>query len=90
MITNPSPILSLFHIIPSLFHITSEIHLNYFRSVNPFPNNKFWTLPNGKSLQTTILNALKMAESSPDRVENTVAKGKTSFFPTVFSKDLYS
>ena len=30
---------------------------------NPFPNDKFWTLPNWKSLQTTILSLVKMAES---------------------------
>ena len=33
--------------------------------LNPFPNNKFWTLPNSKSLQTTISNLIKMAESPP-------------------------
>ena len=31
---------------------------------NPFPNDKFWTGPNLKSLQTTISNLLKMAEIS--------------------------
>ena len=33
--------------------------------VNPFPNDKFYTLPNSKSLQTTISNVMAMAESSP-------------------------
>ena len=33
---------------------------------NPFPNNKFYTLPYSKCLQTTILNLMKMAESSSD------------------------
>ena len=32
--------------------------------LNAFPNNKFWTLPNLKSLHTTILSLMKMAESS--------------------------
>ena len=32
--------------------------------INPFPNDKFWTLPNYKSLQTTILSLMKLAESS--------------------------
>ena len=31
----------------------------------PFPNEKFWTLPNWRSLQTTILNLMKMAGRSP-------------------------
>ena len=31
---------------------------------NPFPNNKFWTLPNMKSFQTTIF-LVKKVESSP-------------------------
>ena len=33
-------------------------------SLNPFPNDKFKTRPNSKTLQTTILNLTKMAESS--------------------------
>ena len=33
--------------------------------INPFPINKLYTLPNCKSLQTTMLNFMKMAESSP-------------------------
>ena len=28
----------------------------YIEGFNPFPNDTFWTLPNQKSLQTTILN----------------------------------
>ena len=32
--------------------------------INFFPNEKFWTLPNWKSLQTTIWNGMKMAKSS--------------------------
>ena len=31
-----------------------------FTSLNPFPNDKFYTLPNRKSLQTTISNLTKM------------------------------
>ena len=34
-------------------------------SLNPFPNDKFWTFPNWKSLQTTIINSMKIVESSP-------------------------
>ena len=35
--------------------------------INPFPNNKFSTLQNSKCLQMTVLNLMKMAESSPNR-----------------------
>ena len=31
---------------------------------NPFPNDKFYTLPNWKSLQETISNVMKMANSN--------------------------
>ena len=34
--------------------------------LKPFPNNKFYTLPDSKSLQTTISNVMTMAESSPN------------------------
>ena len=33
--------------------------------LNPFPNDKFYTFPNWKNLQTTISNLIKVAESSP-------------------------
>ena len=36
----------------------------FIDSINPFANNKFWILPNQKSLQMTILGLGKMAESS--------------------------
>ena len=36
-----------------------------FLPLNPFPDNNFYTLPNWKSLQTTILNSMIIAESSP-------------------------
>ena len=34
---------------------------------NPLPDDKFQTLPNYKSLQTTISNLMKMAENYPNR-----------------------
>ena len=37
---------------------------NFF--FNPFPNIKFWTLPNRRSFQTTILILRKMTESDPN------------------------
>ena len=39
---------------------------NINQLLNPFPNDKFLTLPNWKSLQTTILKLMKMAESPPN------------------------
>ena len=34
--------------------------------VNPFQNDTFWTLPDRKSLQTTIFNWMKTVEISPE------------------------
>ena len=42
--------------------------------VNPFPNDKFYTLPNWKSLQTTISILTKNGRKLSKRVENTVGK----------------
>ena len=39
--------------------------ITFFFSLSPFPNDKFWSLPNSKTLQMTILNLMKIAESSP-------------------------
>ena len=53
---------------------------------NPFPNDKFQTLPNCK---------IEFADSNFECIENTVWKRRTSLlkatspFPAVFSKDLY-
>ena len=61
--------------------------------LNTFPNDKFYTLPNRKSLQTTISNLMKVTKFYR-RVENTVGKRRNcslravSPFPTVFSRDL--
>ena len=38
----------------------------FFSLLNPLPDDKFKTLPNSKSLQTTISNLTKMAESYPN------------------------
>ena len=49
---------------------------------NPFPNNKFWTLPNKKILQTTISN-FKFDENGrkfSKRLENTVGKGEIACY----------
>ena len=58
--------------------------------VNPFPNDKFYTLPNWKSLQTTISNLMKMAESSPNgsktlwEMEKLLVMSNFSFSHSVF------
>ena len=48
----------------------------FFLFVNPFPNDKFCTLPNRKSLQTTIANLKKMAESSQNEQKKMWQKEK--------------
>ena len=55
---------AFFHLIKSVMCIQYESH--YAITLNPFPNNKFWTLPNWKSLQTTNSNLTEMAESYPN------------------------
>ena len=56
---------------------------------NSFPNVKVYTLPNSKTLQTTILNLMKMVVQFSKRVENTVVKGAIPPFLTVYSKEFY-
>ena len=59
---------------------------------NAFPNDKFYTLPNSKSLQTTILNFMKMAVNSFKGYKNTAGKGEIARyeqflrFPQCFQK----
>ena len=48
--------------------------------INPFPNDKFWTLPNWKSLQTTILILIKNGRKISKIVENTVGKGEIAHY----------
>ena len=55
--------------------------------INPFPNDKFWTLPIQKSLQTTILNLVEIAEKHCGERRNCSLRA-ISPFPTVFSKSL--
>ena len=50
--------------LPTMFSPLSTTEITIFVTFNPFPNDKFWTIPNWKSLQTIILNLMKMAESS--------------------------
>ena len=61
--------------------------------LNSFPNANI-RLFQTESLQMTISNLMKMAESSPKRVENTVGKGEIAYYEQfllfpVFAKDLY-
>ena len=46
---------------------------------NPFPNHKFMSLPNSKSLQTTFSNLMKMAESSSNGSKTLREKEKLLF-----------
>ena len=42
-------------------------HLNHLpHNLYPLPDNKFWTLPKGKGLQTTISNLTEMEEKYPN------------------------
>ena len=43
-------------------------------------NNKFQTPPSWKTLQKTVSNSIKMAESSPKPVENTVGEGEIAHY----------
>ena len=56
-----------------------------FKCFNPFPNEKFWTLPNQKSLQTTILDLEKMVESSQKGYKILVTSN-FSFSHSVFNR----
>ena len=63
-------------------------------SLLPFPEQQILD-SSRQNLQTTNVNLMKMAESSPKRVENTWKRRNCSLraissFSTVFSKDLYS
>ena len=46
------------------------------RGLYPFPYDRFWTLPNRESLQTTILNLMKNGRKLSEWVENTLGKGE--------------
>ena len=61
---------------------------------NPFPNDKFLTIPNWKSLQTTIFKFDDNGGNFSNWVENTVGKGKIAryeqffLFPQCFQKSI--
>ena len=50
------------------------------QAVNPFPNNKFQTLPNRKSLQMTILRFDENCGKLSKMVENTVGKEENACY----------
>ena len=54
---------------------TDEIY-EMHECVESFPNDKFMTLSNSKSMQMTILNLTKNGWKFSKRVENTVGKGE--------------
>ena len=47
-------------------HVVLACKKMWFGPLNPFPNDKFWTLLNSKSLQTTISDWMKMPSRSPN------------------------
>ena len=59
-----SPVSMIFQ--KDFFSVASKVTIVLYsvNLINPLPDDKFKTLPNSKSLQTTILNLRKMAESS--------------------------
>ena len=63
-----------------------------FTKIFSFCNNKFWTLPNWKSVQMTILNLIKLTENSPKRWKTMWEKKKLlitsnfSFSHSVFER----
>ena len=50
------------------------------KCVDPFPNDKFSTLPNSKSFQTTIFKFDENEKKFSKRVENTVGKGEIALY----------
>ena len=60
--------------------------------INPFPNDKFYMIPNLNSLQTTISNVIKMAVISPNEQKTLWEKEKLlvtsnfSFSHSVFKR----
>ena len=62
------------------------------KGLNPFPNDKFQTLPNWKSLQTTIFKFDENVAKFSKMVEDTVGKGEIAryeqflLFPQCFQK----
>ena len=54
--------------------------------LNAFPNVKFQTLPNWKSLQTTVLDCNENGRELSSQIENTVGKGEIAPFPSVFRR----
>ena len=82
-----------------MMHIMTEMTMIYSRLTadywfNPFPNDKFYTLPNWKCLQTTISNiwkwkkVLQMDRKHCGKRRNCSLRA-ISPFPSVFSKDFY-
>ena len=90
--------LSLFLFLQNDFYrswmISSHLFFAAFESwsPNPLPYDKFWTLPISKTLQTTILNLMKIPERSPNRLKTLWEKGKLlvtsnfSFSHSVFKR----
>ena len=72
--------------------IWEDLKMPIMEWVNLFPNDKLWTLPNWKSLRTTIFKVDENGKKFTKRVENTVGKGEIArdeqflLFPQCFQK----
>ena len=73
----------------------SMVYTHWSPRLNPFPKDKFYTLPIWKSLQTTISNLTKNGRKLSKQVEKTVGKGEIAryeqflLFPQCFQKSCF-
>ena len=65
-----------------MYTVVATFFVQY--SFNPFPNNKFWTLPKQKRLQRTISNLMKMVERIP-KVQKTLLEKEELLVMSNFS-----
>ena len=55
-------------------------------NINPFPNDKILTIPNSKSLQTTIFKLDENGRKLSKHVDNTARYEQFLLFPQCFQK----
>ena len=71
----------------TIFTLDQDVcYWSIFWMFYPFPNEKYFTLPNYKSLQTTISNFMKMAESSLQWLKTLWEKEKFLVTCSVFQR----
>ena len=61
----------------------------YKTGFNPFPNDKFYTPPNSKTLHTTISNLVKNGGKLSKRVGNSVKKGEIARYNFSFPYSVF-